>query len=371
MLNEKILKTEESAVFTLRNLYSRFGYSRYKMSKFEEYDLYVRNKDFLISDGIITFTDTNGKLLALKPDVTLSIIKNSKDITGYTEKLYYDENVYRISTGSNTFKEIMQTGLECIGDVSLYDVCEVLYLAVKSLELIDENYMLDLSHAGLYNSLLSLCNFSKETEKIATEAIKNKNKDEIETLFKNNLIDSASQNILSSLIKNYNSYNELHEAFLNYTDNDEIKSALDEFKAIWDSLLSFGFTDKIKIDFSIVNDSGYYSGIVFKGYIKNIPSSVLSGGRYDKLMKKMGKKSGAVGFAVYLDMLERHNAEKEEFDYDFILLKDTNVLPQDIIKKVEELSKSGKNVFVTEKIPENIRYRECVSILTEELYGND
>ena len=71
MINEKILKNDERAVFALRSLYRGFGYSKYKMSKFEEYDLYVRNKDFLISDSIITFTDTNGKLMALKPDVTL------------------------------------------------------------------------------------------------------------------------------------------------------------------------------------------------------------------------------------------------------------------------------------------------------------
>ena len=72
-------KYEESTVFALRSLYSKYGYSQYKMNKFEEYDLYVKNKDFLISDSVITFTDTNGKLMALKPDVTLSIIKNTKD----------------------------------------------------------------------------------------------------------------------------------------------------------------------------------------------------------------------------------------------------------------------------------------------------
>jgi histidyl-tRNA synthetase len=114
MFNGNILKNEEAASLKLRSLYSGFGYNRFKMSKFEEYDLYVKNKDFLISDGIITFTDTNGKLLALKPDVTLSIIKNSSD-DGGTKKLYHDENVYRISGDSKSFKEITQTGLDIVG----------------------------------------------------------------------------------------------------------------------------------------------------------------------------------------------------------------------------------------------------------------
>lgn len=77
--DESILKSDERAIYGLRSLYRKHGYTQYKMSKFEEYDLYSENKDFLVSDGVITFNDTNGKLLALKPDVTLSILKNFKD----------------------------------------------------------------------------------------------------------------------------------------------------------------------------------------------------------------------------------------------------------------------------------------------------
>ena len=49
----------------------------------------------------------------------------------------------------------------------------------------------------------------------------------------------------------------------------------------------------------------YYNGIVFRGFSYGIPDRVLSGGQYDRLMEKMGKKSNAVGFAIYLDELER------------------------------------------------------------------
>ena len=76
-ISQNNISRTERAMYNLRNLYESYGYSQYKMSKFEEYDLYVRNKSFLVSDHIITFTDTDGKLMALKPDVTLSIIKNS------------------------------------------------------------------------------------------------------------------------------------------------------------------------------------------------------------------------------------------------------------------------------------------------------
>ena len=141
---EMILKGEERVAFALRSLYKKYGYLPYKMSKFEAYDLYVENKEFLVGDGVITFNDTNGKLLALKPDVTLSIIKNDID-SGEKRKVYYNENVYRISGKTKQFKELMQIGLECIGDIGIYDVYETLYLAAESLATVSENFVLDIS----------------------------------------------------------------------------------------------------------------------------------------------------------------------------------------------------------------------------------
>ena len=114
-MNDAVLTREERVVFALRDLYRRYGYRPYRMSKFEEYELYVRNKEFMVGDRVIAFNDTNGKMLALKPDVTLSIIKGGEDRPGEKQKVYYDENVYRVSKSTHRFKEIRQAGLECIG----------------------------------------------------------------------------------------------------------------------------------------------------------------------------------------------------------------------------------------------------------------
>ena len=70
-----------------------------------------------IRDRVITFTDLDGRLLALKPDVTLSIAKNAQVGPGGCGRYYYQENVYRPSQESHTFREISQMGLECIGAV--------------------------------------------------------------------------------------------------------------------------------------------------------------------------------------------------------------------------------------------------------------
>ena len=77
--SDLVLKDEEKIVFALRSLYRKYGYKQYKVSSFEEYDLYMRNKNFLVSENILSFTDTDGRLMALKPDITISIVKNTKD----------------------------------------------------------------------------------------------------------------------------------------------------------------------------------------------------------------------------------------------------------------------------------------------------
>ena len=48
--DQRLLRSEEETIYRLRGLYEGCGYSPFKMSKFEEYDLYVRSKDFLVSE---------------------------------------------------------------------------------------------------------------------------------------------------------------------------------------------------------------------------------------------------------------------------------------------------------------------------------
>ena len=164
----------ERVVGQLRELYRRYGYIQYKMSKFEPYDLYVQNKSFLVSEDILTFTDADGRLMALKPDVTLSIVKNAKE-GGGLQKVYYSENVYRTTPITRSFQEIMQTGLECVGEVDMVAMGEVLLLAARSLELISGDYLLDVSHLGFVAGLLDSAGVEEDCRDRLLELMGEKN----------------------------------------------------------------------------------------------------------------------------------------------------------------------------------------------------
>ena len=365
VIDNALLKYDEESVFKLRNLYKDFGYCRYKMSKFEEYDLYVKNKDFLISDSVITFTDTRGKLLALKPDVTLSIINNCKDVEGQVQKVYYDEKVYRVSGSSHNYKEIMQTGLECIGDIGLYDVCEVLILAMLSLQIIEEDYVLSLSHIGLLKSLLDDLQIEDNKKETVINLICAKNTDDLAAFCSASSYGDEIFNALNTFTYSFSSFDEAITAFAPICKGEDTQKAFDEFVRILNVLKGRGFENKTVIDFSSVGGMKYYSGIVFKGYINGIPDSICSGGQYDKLMRKMGRTSSAIGFAVYLDALERFKESESDYDVDVVLLENDSI--DLVFDAVKELSEKGQTVRVCKNIPENIRYRRVVKLSGKDL----
>ena len=351
MTTDQIWRNEEQAVFALRALYQRYGYAPYKMSQFEEYDLYVRNKDFLISDKIITFSGQGGKLMALKPDVTLSIVKNAPEETGVVQKVYYSENVYR------DYREIMQAGLECVGDLTQYDIAEAVLLAVKSLDLLGGRCVLDISHMGLLAAVLERCGFDKGKQKQAMGYLRQKNTHDLKSLCADN---PDAWEILQALSACRGGAEEL-EGLTPYLNGEAEQRAVEELKALLRILEESGYADKVRLDFSVGSSLGYYSGVVFRGYLEGIPESVLSGGQYDKLPRKMGRKSRAIGFAVYVDLLQELNREENPFDVDTLILHDGTV-PLAELRLAAEAAAAEGSVLVATKAPKGRSWKRKVEL---------
>lgn len=366
-MNTSANQTLEALQGELRALYEQSGYAQYKMSKFEEYDLYVRNKDFLISDSVITFTDTNGKLMALKPDVTLSIIKNSGDALAATQKVYYNENVYRISKGTHTFKEILQSGLECMGEIDDYCIYEVLSLACRSLKCIGRPAVLDVSHLGIVAAVLDDFVLPNAVKAQIVKCIDEKNCHEIERICAENGIEKRGAERICSLVQLYGDpldvIAKLRELFADESDC----TALTQLETMMNAFAGTELYEMLRLDFSVVSDMNYYNGFVFKGFVEGVPNSVLSGGQYDRLMQRLHRDFGAIGFALYLDELERLLLSDSGFDVDTVVLYDEGVSLAALSKALEELRKSGKCVCAQRKKPEKLRYAQLMKFENGEV----
>lgn len=349
---ELTISNEEQIIFSLRSLYKKYGYSPYKMTKFEEYDLYVRNKDYLISDNIITFNDTNGKLMALKPDVTLSIIKNHSDNEGLC-KVFYNENVYRVTKGSSSFKEIMQVGLECIGDIDGYCLTEVLSLAAESLKTISDKCILSVSSLDIISDVLDSENLSENDKRKIIKLMGEKNLHELSAFCISAEISEKTASILCELTSLYGKADVVLPKLKELLPRCEKVADFEKIIDVIDNSLK----NIIEIDFSIIGDSKYYNGITFKGFVSGISGSVLSGGQYDRLMERMRQKSKAVGFAIYLDMLEQLNCAGSDYDVDVVLLYDGGSDTGKLNASVKKLTDMGTSVLAVKTIPEKIRYK--------------
>ncbi len=345
-LNLKGFGADERIALSLRSIYEDFGYRPYKMSKFEEYELYSSNMDFLGEGGVLTFNDTNGKLMALKPDVTLSIVKNSKGTKGI-QKVHYRENVYRRNSRGGSFKEMLQSGIECIGDIGIIETAEVLVLALKSLAVTECSFRLDISHMGVLSTLVGDNVPSAVREELLT-CIKRKNAGGIIDIAKENALDMDRFAALSYALSLNGSAFEVLES-LNSISVLKDCQGLKELNEIVATLISLGYKDNIGIDLSVVNDMNYYRSLIFRGYIECVPEAILFGGRYDDLVKKMGRDSGALGFAVALDRLQGLSANSY-YGADALLVYSDGVSAATILKAANQLRENGYSVEISPEV---------------------
>ncbi len=317
----------------LQAFYRRAGYRPWRMSKFENYELYADKKDFLLSDRIITFTDTDGSLLALKPDVTLSIVQSVPCAPGETQKLWYQESVYRPAGSEGRFREITQCGLECLGALTPADLGEVLGLASVSLRTLSPTSLLCVSHLGLLDALLAELGAEDRAREAVEGLTAARNAHELTALFRDRGWPEPRLRELRGLLDLSCPLSGLPERLrgLSWVPAPLLKE-LEDLPAVPDAVF----------DFSITGNLNYYNGLVFQGFVNGVSERVLTGGQYDRLLRRMRRRESAVGFAVYLDALP----EPTEMESDVVLLCDSGTDPELLLETVLRLQAEGKSVAV-------------------------
>ncbi|MDD3335060.1 MAG: ATP phosphoribosyltransferase regulatory subunit [Eubacteriales bacterium] len=355
-----VLNPLEQLVLTLRELYEGYGYTRFPMRRFEEYQLYLENKSFLTSERVLSFTDVSGKLMALKPDVTLSIVKHAKPERQGVEKLYYHESVYRVSPTDHQFTEISQIGVESLGEIDSYGACEVVRLAIESLERIGLPYVLDMSHMGLAGGLMEDAGMTVPQREEAFALIRQKNSHELKSALTKWQIAPLYGERIAQLPDLCGEVETTLVRAAELAVGPEMKKAVSELSRVYGSLCTLGLEKHIRLDFSIANDLDYYNGLVFKGYVEGAPRAVLSGGQYDRLMRKLGKAGDGLGFALYLDELTRVIIKPGAYDADVLALYGAQDDPAKVLKGVEDLRRSGLRVLASPSQSPNARVKQTL-----------
>ena len=339
----KNMSKKDLVLLNIRKMYDSYGYKKISLPSFEEYDLYNENKDF-IDRNVLTVMSPNGKLLALRPDITLSVAKKvSKDQSLKYSKIYYQENTYNL-TKYVGYEEDEQLGIELIGKESTFLDFEIINLAVKSLDIINKKSMIVLSHAGFISSIFENFDLEYEIKEQILDCINRKNSHDIQKILKRN--EHISENVKKLIYKIpelSGNLENIEKELLKYEINDNTKKILSELKQLNSLLMKFYKKSKIIFDFSVVKNLNYYNGIILQGYIEDFPNVILTGGRYDKLFEKFGVDTGAVGFAILTDGLKGYYKDTDKKDFEVLIAYDDSDFEK-LVEIVNDFQKKGLRV---------------------------
>lgn len=339
----KNMSKKDLVLLNIRKMYDSYGYKKISLPSFEEYDLYNENKDF-IDRNVLTVMSPNGKLLALRPDITLSVAKKvSKDQSLKYSKIYYQENTYNL-TKYVGYEEDEQLGIELIGKESTFLDFEIINLAVKSLDIINKKSMIVLSHAGFISSIFENFDLEYETKEQILDCINRKNSHDIQKILKKN--EHISENVKKLIYKIpelSGNLENIEKELLKYEINVNTKKILSELKRLNSLLMKFYKKSKIIFDFSVVKNLNYYNGIILQGYIEGFPNVILTGGRYDKLFEKFGVDTGAVGFAILTDGLKGYYKDTDKKDFEVLIAYDNSDFEK-LVEIVNDFQKKGLRV---------------------------
>ena len=361
----KNMSKKDLVLLNIRKMYDSYGYKRISLPSFEEYDLYNENKDF-IDRNVLTVMSPNGKLLALRPDITLSVAKKvSKDQSLKYSKIYYQENTYNL-TKYVGYEEDEQLGIELIGKESTFLDFEIINLAIKSLDIINKKSMIVLSHAGFISSIFENFDLEYEIKEQIFDCINRKNSHDIQKTLENNKhISENVKKLIYKIPELSGNLENIEKELLKYEINENTKKILFELKQLNSLLLKFHKKSKIIFDFSIVKNLNYYNGIILQGYIEGFPNVILTGGRYDKLFEKFGVDTGAVGFAILTDGLKGYYKDENKNDFEVLIVYDNSDFGK-LVEIINDFQKKGFRVR-TEHI-ENLRENESEIFNFDEKY---
>ena len=314
------LTNAETVAGELRALFESRGFCRTTPGKFEDYNLYVENRNFLDCEHVITFMNMDGNLLALKPDVTLSIVKNMPDgVMPEFEKLYYLDEVYRVSHERRDYKAVSQIGVELIGPPDPLSNIEAVDLALEALSLIHAEFVLDISHLGFVSGMFDSVKLANVIKTDLMNAIHAKSIYEVRSILERVKTDAKDVADILALADLHGPLHKTLPRIKALCRNDVMRDAYSELFRLNDVICKNEMADHVFFDVSVMSDLDYYNGLLLVGYVKDVPKAILSGGRYDNLLRRIGKKSDAIGFAISLSELNIYQRGARAQDFDVLI----------------------------------------------------
>lgn len=302
----------------LEKKFSSAGFSPVLSAGLEYYETFSGKENAVPEERMFKMTDTDGKLLVLRPDTTLSIARiAATKLNSDRARLSYFADKYDLENGGGlSSREIYQAGVECLGEEGAFSDAQCIAFAIECLKEAGlRDFIIDIGHVGYFKGLLEESGLSPFQAEDVRACINRKDTMNAERLLKKAGVSGDALNNILALPALFGG-REVFSVAEALTHNSCARRAVDDLKNIDRLLTAMGYEGYISYDLGMIKPLSYYSGILFSGLVKDLGAPVLSGGRYDNLADAFGKHMPAVGFAMGLKRilvaLERQGALPEE-----------------------------------------------------------
>ncbi|WP_077214749.1 ATP phosphoribosyltransferase regulatory subunit [Bacillus dakarensis] len=283
-----------------------WGYQFIETPALEYYET-VGSASAILDQQLFKLLDSQGHTLVLRPDMTAPIARVAASKLLKEDlplRLAYSANVYRAQQREGGRPaEFEQIGVECIADDTVSADAEMIALMISTLRKAGiEDFKISVGHIGFVKELFVQILGTEERANALTKFLYEKNYVGYREHVKSLSLSSIDKQRLLEFLK-LRGGEEVIEWALKLIENEKGEENIQELKQLWDVIVDYGVQSKLKFDLTLISHMSYYTGIVFEVYANQVGFPIGNGGRYNLLLQKFGKTTGATGFALRLDRL--------------------------------------------------------------------
>lgn len=305
--------------YAIESVFESYGYRDIVTPSIEFYQTYQTGFDNVKDEQMYKFFDQNGKILTLRMDMTIPIARVAA--TKFKDqhppfRFRYCANVYKVKESLlGKQNEVSDCGVELLGLTSEESDLEIIVCALEVMQTMKQQaYTLEIGNVNFFQSACADVALSVEQMEILADLIDRKSMIELKEYLDSLPLDEQYKNFFLQLPYLCGDAQVLEDAKA-YCFNENLTMIVDELILLYNQIKALHYENHITFDLGKVPHLNYYSGMIFEGFIANIGTSVISGGRYDTLLEKFGLPMPAIGFSVKLDyvlpVLSNENDEKK------------------------------------------------------------
>lgn len=345
-------KRRNKIIETITERFSKWGYSEVSTPIVEYYKTFNHKTQDLKEEEMYKFFDSRGRILVLRPDMTVPVARlvntKLKDMK-LPLKLFYNAEVFRVHESfEGKRNEYLDCGIELIGASGEKTDLEVLVTALEVLKALDtkKEFKLEIGNVNILKSALKDMNLSIDNQNKVIELINKKSLTSLREYLDDIEIRKEYKEFLNKFPWLFGGYEMIKKA-KGLAFNEDMKKNIEYLENLYLNLQKLGYEKYLSVYISMVPRVNYYSGIIFKGYVKEIGSTVIRGGRYDNLLESFGKSIPAIGFSVDVNLLIDSCDYEEKVNSEKIILSKDNYLEE--LRKAINKTRNGEKIEIIYK----------------------